>query len=109
MQVGSQRRACSHGSRRKASGIPVSHSTYVALTSESAVLLPRQAPHVPIATLSIRPEPTPEEIAAIAAVMAAAVTTAEASAQIEPVPKWRGAARNYNDEYDVLRAARRRV
>ena len=97
------------GHPRKASGIPVSHSTSVALASERAVLLSGPAPNVPIPALSIRPEPTPEEIAAIAAVMAAAVTTAEVSAQIETLPKWRRAARNYNDEYDLLRAARRRV
>ena len=69
--------------------------------------MPRVAPHVPTRVLTIQPEPTPEEIAAIAAVLAAAVTSADAEAQIESMPKWRRAARNYNDDYDALRAARR--
>jgi hypothetical protein len=69
--------------------------------------MPRLAPHVPKHVLTIQPEPTLEELAAIAAVMAAAVTSADAEAQIESIPKWRRAARNYNDDYDTLRAARR--
>jgi hypothetical protein len=79
----------------------------VALATELAVLMPGPAPHVPLRVLTITPEPAPEELAAIAAVMAAAVTSADAQAQIESMPKWRRAARNYNDEYDALRAARR--
>jgi hypothetical protein len=39
--------------------------------------------------------------------MAAAVVTADVEAQAEPISPWRRAARNYNDEYDTLRAARR--
>ena len=92
---------------RKASSIPVSHSTYVALAIEPVVLLPGPASHVPSRGLAIQPEPAPDELAAIAAVMAAAVHTADAQAQIELIPKWRQAARNYNDDYDGLRAARR--
>lgn len=85
----------------------MSHSTYVALAIEPAVLLSRPATHVPNRAFAIQPEPAPDELAAIAAVLAAAVHTADAEAQIELVPKWRQAARNYNDEYDVLRTARR--
>jgi hypothetical protein len=80
---------------------------YVALATEPAVLMPRPAPHVPKRVLTVHPEPTPEEIAAIAVVMAGAVRAADVEAQIESLPKWRRAARNYNDDYDSLRAARR--
>jgi hypothetical protein len=79
----------------------------VALAIEQAVLLPRPAPYAPNHLQAIQPEPDPDEMAAIAAVLAAAVHTADAQAQIELIPKWRQAARNYNDDYDALRAARR--
>jgi hypothetical protein len=69
--------------------------------------LPRPAPYVQNQLQAIQPEPDPDEMAAIAAVLAAAVHTADAQAQIELIPKWRQAARNYNDDYDALRAARR--
>jgi hypothetical protein len=79
----------------------------VALATEPAVLIPRPAPHVPKRALIVHPEPAPEEIAAIAVVLAGAVGAADVEARIESLPKWRRAARNYNDDYDSLRAARR--